>query len=95
MNENAGSITGLTTGDVELVDEVDRLPVRSRRSPEWSTPSVRPAAADGVRVDDILEIFDIGSTRSTSWVVTALIAVAKGIRLTPALPARSSSFARR
>src|SRR5439155_17979192 len=51
-------------------------------------------AADGVHIDDVGQVVDVGEDKSSWWVVPALMAVANGTRLTPELPARSSSLAR-
>ena len=46
-------------GDVELVEEVDRLPVRSRSPTEWIDAQREARRSDRVRVDDAREIFDV------------------------------------
>ena len=47
-------------GDVELVDRVDRLPVRLAGAPERIHAEREAGAPDGRHVDDVLQIPDIG-----------------------------------
>ena len=51
---------GVDDSDVQLVEGVDRLPIGSRSPAQWIHAECETGPADGVRVDDILEIFDIG-----------------------------------
>ena len=82
-------------GDVELVDRVDRLPVVHGGAAERIDAELEAGAADGLHVDDVAQIVDVG--QDEIFLVRRLAAsraAANGTRLTPALPSRSSSLAR-
>ena len=46
--------------DVEIVDVVDRFPVRQRRAAERIDAELEVRGADRIHVDDVLQVFDIG-----------------------------------
>ncbi len=60
MNENVGSITGLTTVMFESINGVDRLPIGACRSAERIDTQLETGAANGVHIDDIFEVANIG-----------------------------------
>ena len=46
-------------GDVGLVERVDRLPVRHRRSAEWIHAELEAGGADSVHVHDVFQVVDV------------------------------------
>ena len=46
--------------DIQTVDFVDRLPVMHRRAAERVHPQLEAGGADGVHVDDVPQVVDVG-----------------------------------
>ncbi len=60
MNEKVGSTFGFTTSILRPYDLVDRPPVVHRRAAERVHAQLEAGGADGVHVDDIPQVLDVG-----------------------------------
>ena len=63
MNEKVGSTFGIHHLDIQTVDFVDRPPVMHRRAAEWVHPQLEAGGTDGVHVDDVPQVVDVGQDK--------------------------------
>ena len=63
MNEKVGSMVRLTTSNVQSMNRVDRVPVRKRCPTQRVYAQFEMGAANGVDVDDVAEIANIGENK--------------------------------
>ena len=95
MNENVGSMIGLTTVDVQPINRIDRLPIRPRGSAQRVHTKLQVGAANGVDVDDVLQIAHIGQNEVFLVRARGIGSLCRtGCALPLGFPARNNSFAR-
>ena len=63
INEKVGSMDRIDDGDIQSVSRVDRLPIRQRSASQRINAQLQAGAANGVHVDDILQIANVGQDK--------------------------------